>query len=181
MADGSLSDLRPNLLPLTYVLCARMPSGLWAGGLLRMCVCARVIYTKAGNRRAACVTAAEAYREAPLEQIDSLIACYGDLQEAGELAIVKYHHLAKTLGDSDADVAAKVDYLQKALNRWGNWKRINILRNAMVRLTRPSYHVDIEHEVWLPQRAQKVSLKKIRNVSSLTMTVYRTKADGDFK
>jgi hypothetical protein len=138
-------------------------------------------YTKAGNRRAACVTAAEAYREAPLEQIDSLIACYGDLQEAGELAIVKYHHLAKTLGDSDADVAAKVDYLQKALNRWGNWKRINILRNAMVRLTRPSYHVDIEHEVWLPQRAQKVSLKKIRNVSSLTMTVYRTKADGDFK
>ena len=138
-------------------------------------------YTKAGNRRAACVTAAEAYREAPLEQIDSLIACYGDLQEAGELAIVKYHHLAKTLGDSDADVAAKVDYLQKALNRWGNWKRMNILRNAMVRLTRPSYYVDIEHEVWLPQRAQKVSLKKIRNVSSLTMTVYRTKADGDFK
>ena len=42
MADGSLSDLRPNLLPLTYVLCARMPSGLWAGGLLCVCVCARV-------------------------------------------------------------------------------------------------------------------------------------------
>ena len=38
MADGSLSDLRPNLLLLTYVLCAGMPSGLWAGGLLRVCV-----------------------------------------------------------------------------------------------------------------------------------------------
>jgi len=136
-------------------------------------------YVSAGNRRAACVTAAEAYREAPLEQIDSLIERYGDLQEAGELAIVKYNHLSKTLGDSDADVAAKADYLQKALSRWGEWKRINILRNAMVRLTRPSYYVDIDHEVWLPQRAQKVSLKHIRNISSLTMTVYRTKADGD--
>ena len=137
-------------------------------------------YASAGNRRAACVTAAEAYREAPLEQIDSLIERYGDLQEAGELAIVKYNHLSKTLGDSDADVAAKADYLQKALSRWGDWKRMNILRNAMVRLTRPSYYVDIDHEVWLPQRAQKVSLKHIRNISSLTMTVYRTKADGDF-
>ena len=66
-------------------------------------------YAKAGNRRAACVTAAEAYREAPLEQIDSLIACYGDLQEAGELAIVKYHHLAKTLGGVMAASRALVD------------------------------------------------------------------------
>lgn len=137
-------------------------------------------YVLAGNRRAACVTAAEAYRNASLEQIDSLIECYGDLQEAGELAIVRYDHLSKTLGDSDADAAAKVDYIQKALSRWGEWKRMNILRNALLRLTRSGYNVNIGHEVWLPQREQKVSLKKIRNISSLTMTVYRTKADGDF-
>ena len=50
-------------------------------------------YVKAGNRRAACITASEVYDYSDVAVIDSVIKEYEDLPEAGELAIVRYNRI----------------------------------------------------------------------------------------
>ena len=72
-------------------------------------------YVKAGNRRAACITASEVYSYGTVEELDSLIAEYGDLPEAGELAITRYNRIRYK---EQVPMGEKLAYLQAAQKRW---------------------------------------------------------------
>ena len=133
-------------------------------------------YRKSGNRQAACVTAAEVY-EWDTEKLDSLMEVYGDLPEAGELAISRYYASYRSMPDKEN--GNKIRFIDMALRKWGDWKRMNILRNAEKELTNPQYRVAYDYQVNRPMREMEIQLKDLRNVTSLTMKVYRVKADGD--
>ena len=131
-------------------------------------------YTKAGNRQAACLVVAQLKRYASIEELDVLIAQYRDLKECGELAIARYERMYSF------PVAERIAYIHKALQQWGGWKRMGILRNAEKELTNPQYHVSYNCQVVTPQQSQMVKLERLRHLSSVTMKVYRLDANGDF-
>lgn len=139
-------------------------------------------YEAAGNRRAACLTALEALKhhheggEAYLQQLDSLIKRYGDLDEAGEIAIERFETMSHL---SQFTVAERVNYAREAIDRWRQYPHINSLRNAVGDLTHPQYSLLIKDRIALPMREQKVEVESLRNLQSLKMKVYAVKGNGD--
>jgi len=134
-------------------------------------------YNKVGNRRAACIVAASLYRYADTAKIEAMIQTYKDLPEAGELAIVRYDRI----GYGIEHAAERYNYIHQALNQWGKWPRMNYLRNEETKITNPQYRVAYDHQRVRPQQAQKVELKELRNLKTLSMTVYKVDANGDIE
>ena len=134
-------------------------------------------YKKVGNRKAACLTGAEAFKY-DYYKLSELISQYQDLQEAGALAIARYHSSTR-FNSEKMTVGEKVGYLEDAINRWGRWKGMNTLRNSLKSLTSSKMKVNYETRVNLPMQPMKIELSEIRNISSVTMSVYRVKANGD--
>ena len=144
-------------------------------------------YTRAGNRRAACMTALRLTQQQEtalrkdgaaryIGKLDSLIALYGDLNEAGEIAIERYD----AMGYHDAAYTRreKADWLQQARKRWSSWKRINVLSNYWQEMTCPSFDISSDCQVVMPDTEQELTVQ-IRNVTSLTMRIYKTTLDGE--
>lgn len=146
------------------------------------------IYKARGNRSAACITgflytrqqrkdfSHEVRKSKYVQTLDSLITEYGDLVEAGEVAIARYHDMEEA---EDATVEDRYNYVNYALNRWGAWPRMNILRNAQTRLTLPSFHVMLGDPVLIPHTPRTIEVLGVTNVSQLTMTLQRVKVDGN--
>lgn len=144
-------------------------------------------YVKTGNRQAACITAILIAKQERnnerkvlnksvyLQRIDSIINKYKDLREAGEGAIEHYDFMSEC---TDATVEDKIHYINYALKAWGNWPKMNILRNAMKELTAPTFSMEIEKKVNAPEKAQTVRLNGLRNITGLTMTVSKFNANG---
>ena len=132
-------------------------------------------YSKTDNRRAACMTGAEAFDN--VAALDSLLQVYGDLPEACELAIKRY----QLMETGDFTIAQKMDFLRSSIKRWGSWRRANWLRNMEQDLTRSQFVAKILRRVVMPQESQTVALENLRNLESLTMRVYRTSLKGDTK
>ena len=129
-------------------------------------------YSQKGNRRAACITGAEAFDR--IEALDSLIQIYGELPEACELAICRFQ-----LMEDGYTIAQRMDYLRSAIKRWGSWRRANWLRNMERELTRPQFSARMSKLLAMPQESQTVQLSNLRNIESLTLRVYRTPLKGD--
>ena len=146
----------------------------------------RDYYTKTSNREAALMSSIELLsQQMPMEQekyigssylarIDSLINVYADLPEVGEAAILYYNYMRL---HTDATPQQKWEYIEMALQRWGSWHRMNILRNKLNELKELTFSVYGSGEL-LPQRPFMVKLKMIRGVSKMTMRVYRVKASA---
>ena len=133
-------------------------------------------YNKAGNRKAACITARQVYRYANAEEIDSVIKVYEDLPECGELAMLRYDKIPYT------DKGARLAYIHEANSKWGDWTRMKYsFSNEEQRMTNPQFSVAYEQQRVIPQQSQVVKLTDMRNITSLTMRVYRTTLDGDFR
>ena len=147
-------------------------------------------YNKVCNRGAACLCAfemtqkdrmadvREVRKSKYLNTIDSLIHVYQDIPEAGELAVEHYRFME---GATDAKPLDKLNYINYALNQWGGWSRMNVLRNAQKRLTEPSFACEGLPTVIRP--SQKAWLKvKVRNLQSLKLTLSRINitADNDY-
>jgi len=132
-------------------------------------------YKQSGNRRAACMTAAYLVRQRSfeLEEIDAMLESYQDLDVAGELALSRYREMRYEADDE------KLAFIHKALDRWGSWERLQELRNEEHNLTNPQFYVRYSKKVVRPQEPQDVVLDRMRNISRLTMAVYRVDADGD--
>ena len=113
-----------------------------------------------------------------LQSVDSLINVYKDLREAGELAIEHYNCMSNS---DDATAEDKINYINYALNHWGVWPRMNVLRNAQSDLMRPSFNVNIGDELSLPGRPRKVLINSVRNINALTMNVWHVNVAGDTK
>mgnify|MGYP003289412505 CR=1 FL=1 len=107
-------------------------------------------YSASGNRRAACIVALKMvqhnhrFETAPLRKshcivsLDSLIAVYGDLDVAGEVAVERYYHMVSC---TDVTIEDQIRYVNYATQKWPSWQRMNDLRNAYKRLTFPRVNV----------------------------------------
>ena len=145
-------------------------------------------YQNHENRRAACICAYyqtqkdrfadvnEVRKSKYLQTIDSLIAEYEDLKECGELAIERYNFMDQA---EDATAEEKMNYINYALQHWGAWPRMNILRNAQNQLTLPSFSVNIGDGIQLPNTKRRVEVRQLVNCQRLTMTVSRVNVKGD--
>ena len=139
-------------------------------------------YSKAGNRKAVCLTAVNVVESGKwkddrecLEWLDSLIAVYGDLPEACELAIKRF----ELMDGEHYTVAQRIGYLRESIVRWGDWQRANLLRNIERDMTRPTFTAKMPEHIGIPQKPQAVKLESLRNIQSLTMSVYETTLKGD--
>ena len=130
-------------------------------------------YVKTGNRRAACVVASREFRYSNEDKFDELLKEYQDLPEAGELAIARYRRMYSATAEE------KVSFIREALGKWGNWKRMNELRNEEKKLTNPEIHLTFDRAVAMPGQSTALSLKDMRNLGSLTMRIYQVNANGD--
>lgn len=147
-------------------------------------------YNKVGNRGAACLCAyklIEKYRQDDvrevkkskyLQTIDSLIQIYQDIPEAGELAVEHFRFME---GATDAKPQDKLNYINYALSRWGEWSRMNELRNAQKRLTEPMFQVKDMPQVLRPGEKVWVQLD-VRNLQNLKISISRLNitADNDY-
>ena len=133
-------------------------------------------YKQSGNRQAACLMAAKAYQW-DAEKLDSLMEVYGDLPEAGDLAIAYYK--TALIQKPDEENVEKVRFIDMALRKWGGWRHMNTLRNLERDLTNPQFRVNYDCEVNQPMQAMPIKLEQLRNLKSLTLKVYPVKANGD--
>ena len=129
-------------------------------------------YMKVGNCPAACIVASRIAKT--VEEYDSLIAIFGDYPEAAELAMGRYDKMV-----DDYTRAERYNWLQKSLERWGTWPTSNYMRNELTDLTTPQFTVSLKRRVQEVEKSQVVSLLNLRNISQLTMRVYRTSLAGD--
>ena len=144
-------------------------------------------YNKVGNRGAACLCAyklIEKYRQDDVREvrkskylntIDSLIHVYQDIPEAGELAVEHFRFME---GATDAKPLDKLNYINYALNRWGGWSRMNVLRNAQKRLTEPMFQVKDMPLVLRPSEKKWVHLN-VRNLQNLNIRLSRLNITAD--
>ena len=144
-------------------------------------------YNKVENRGAACLCAyklIEKYRQDDVREvrkskylntIDSLIHVYQDIPEAGELAVEHFRFME---GATDAKPQDKLNYINYALNRWGGWSRMNVLRNAQKRLTEPMFQVQDMPLVLRPSEKKWVHLN-VRNLQNLNIRLSRLDITAD--
>ena len=90
------------------------------------------------------------------------------------LAVQEYHRLPYT-----TTTAERIAYIDKAIGKWGKWKITNELRNEKTRLTNPQFNLAYDLQVARPMQEQTVALKNLRNLKTLTFTVYPVKLEGD--
>ena len=144
-------------------------------------------YNKVENRGAACLCAyklIEKYRQDDVREvrkskylntIDSLIHVYQDIPEAGELAVEHFRFME---GATDAKPQDKLNYINYALNRWGGWSRMNVLRNAQKRLTEPMFRVQDMPQVLRPGQKAWLHLN-VRNLQNLNIRLSRLNITAD--
>ena len=144
-------------------------------------------YNKVGNRGAACLCAyklIEKYRQDDVREvrkskylntIDSLIHVYQDIPEAGELAVEHFRFMEEATDTKPLD---KLNYINYALNRWGGWSRMNVLRNAQKRLTEPMFQVKDMPQVLRPGEKAWVQLD-VRNLQNLKISISRLNITAD--
>lgn len=145
-------------------------------------------YDSIGNRPAACLCALEAMKRRPtdgtrrmskstyLQSIDSLLSLYGDLVEAGEVAIERYRFMEQADDATDED---KINFINYALTRWGAWSQMNVLRNARRQLTLPHFFAVLGDNIVLPGEKSDVFVTSVCNIGELKMTVRRVDISGD--
>ncbi len=138
-------------------------------------------YEKSGNRAATCMTALWLVRdrmfgEKRLQALDSLLALYGDLPEACEVALLKYNYLKSQKGISPRELKA---YAQESLARWSSWARSDAFANYISELTTSLFDVDLGNKRELPNRERTVKLTKLRNIQEWEMHVSRVNVAGD--
>ena len=144
-------------------------------------------YNKVENRGAACLCAyklIEKYRQDDVREvrkskylntIDSLIHVYQDIPEAGELAVEHFRFMEEATDTKPLD---KLNYINYALNRWGGWSRMNVLRNAQKRLTEPMFQVQDMPQVLRPEEKAWVHLN-VRNLQNLKICISRLNITAD--
>ena len=163
-------------------------------------------YNKVGNRRAEClsllwglmrseewgVRSENTFGNEDKQSIShssfptphSSLSRFSDLDVYGEVVVENYHR------QHDMTTEQRYQYINVALEKWGNWKRMNELRNEKLIMTQPSVNLELhgnEPDAALlveeantgyirPARPMKVS---VRNTKSLTVRLWKLQVEGD--
>lgn len=109
--------------------------------------------------------------------LDSLSQLYSDLNVCCEVAIAKYELMGTC---RDVTAKDKADYINYALDRWGEWPRAEELRNAMRLLTCPMFKISSCNSTIQPGTTVRLPVKA-RNIDRLTLTLTRLDVDGTVK
>lgn len=148
-------------------------------------------YDKAGNRRAALLTALEMvendYKQTErytysqpkatdryAQRLDSLIAVYGDLAECGEVAMEKYLYLN---GGANFTAKQKAEMLTSSMKRWAAWRNVSQFENEYKSLTLPFFDVSFSSNM-LPMKTDSMEVTA-RNLKNLKIVVTRLKMEGN--
>ena len=99
--------------------------------------------------------------------LDSLMTCYADLPECGELAIRKL----QLMSESSFTPRQQIVFIDEALQKWGDWKNAVALQNARDQLIYPYYKVQFGQECITPADTLTLHLSKVRNPGILTVRV----------
>ena len=149
----------------------------------------RDYYASSGNRTAELLSTLQLFKQqrtnemesldsSPyLQRLDSLIERFADLDVCGEAAIERFSFMER---QTRATAEQKMAYLDKAISRWGNWKRIDELRNKQKELTALQFHANMERKVITTGQWNDVNLTDMRGITGMTMRVYSVKCDGNF-
>ncbi|MCR5158197.1 MAG: alpha-2-macroglobulin [Prevotella sp.] len=113
-----------------------------------------------------------------IQRLDSLINEYQDLVECGEVAIDRFDFMDER---TDATPEQKWQYINMALERWGAWQGMNSLRNAQRRLTQSRFEAKVTEKVTIPQHSQEIKFTDLRNITELTLRVYKANVKGDIR
>ena len=130
-------------------------------------------YRQAGNRPAACLAAVHTVKT--IADADALLATYGDLPEAGEVALQRL----SLMPHGPEHAAEHYAFLTQALSRWGTWKRASQLRNELAQLQLPLFEVSVAESVSEVDKPQQVHFSALRHLHSVTLRIYRTQLAGD--
>jgi len=145
-------------------------------------------YEAHGNRAAACLCAlldvrqtkqqfsSRRLRQQYISRLDSLITRYGDLPEGGEVAIERYEAMSDNGYASEQE---RYQYTVDAIRRWSSWSRINVLKNAQMRLLAPMMTYTSEDNLVLPNTPVKLNFTSLRNVSNLCVSIFKVNVDGN--
>lgn len=146
-------------------------------------------YDKSGNRRAACISALKYIQKEVPEHagkysvnkspfvfaLDSVLHIYEDLDVAGEIAIARYQAMVRC---KDVSIEDRIGYIHYALDKWGSWQSMGLLRNAEKELTRPMFSADIDGGIVRSGIDLWARLNRVRNVKTVTMNIYKVNIDG---
>ncbi len=147
-------------------------------------------YKAAGNRPAAAICdyyllkdkynydGIVARKSKYLQRVDSLLKEYGDLKEGGLFAVEHYKFISRC---EDVTVEDRINYINYALARWGAWPGCNRLRNAQSDLQQPSFNINVGDYMMLPNAIRQLRINSIRNISTLTLNVYRLNVKGNIE
>lgn len=107
--------------------------------------------------------------------LDSLINLYSDLKACGEVAVERYSFMQNC---NDVKTEELVTYINNAVNRWGEWPRMNVLRNELKKLTNPQFDISLTNNVVLPGKSNVIKMN-LRNIDEIKVKVSRLAVDGD--
>ena len=138
---------------------------------------ARDYYVNTNNRPYALIMSLEAlnkegdYNDNYLHQLDSLISCYGDINECCMVATAKYRYLSNRTNISNDE---KIKFVRESLSKWGSYEGATELKNAELTLTRPSFEVVLTKSQVAEGDNAHIILKDVRNVNKITTTIWKT-------
>ncbi len=134
-------------------------------------------YLAHNNRSAACYAAFKVLDnddEKGTEEIDALLAKYGDLVIAGEIAKLKYESLSSETTDKE-----RFDFVQNALKRYAAWKGIGYFKTEAASLQSSQIETnDIPTNTYIHPKGQYVQIS-LRNVRDLQIKIIKTKLTGE--
>lgn len=110
-----------------------------------------------------------------ISKLDSLMAEYGDLDAACEIAIARYDFMKEA---HDTEPKQLYDYLNNNIDRWKGWKNNDVLANYKEQLVNPMFKIRTESNVILPNKEYKLEISDIRNISEITINITRVDTDG---
>lgn len=128
-------------------------------------------YSKGGDRKAACIAAAMYMRRSgSIDDVDSLMNVYGDLQESGELAKVRYSMMY-------GKPQERLDFVNKMLEKYPSWQMEELV-NARRELLNPNFDAHFKRDLSLPGQTQEVVLSGVRNIRELKLVIHKLNATG---
>ena len=90
--------------------------------------------------------------------------------------VVKWRRLGDAIAN-EKDAGKAVAIIDKALMEWKDWKEINFIRNIRNELTKPSFDATIAKQVVSTQDDVKLTLKHVRNIGQLNVTLINGNGD----
>ena len=111
-----------------------------------------------------------------IRKLDSLMTCYADLPECGELAL---RRVSLMRASDRYTPQQQIEYIDEALKKWGSWKNAVALEEKREQLIAPNIKVAFGPDCHTPSQPLTIEFSKVRNPGILTVHVSRLDVGQD--